>query len=1190
MATTYYVSNSGNDANTGLTTSLAWKSISKVNSTTFKAGDQILFQKGGTFYGGITVNNSGIKGNPITYGAYGTGANPIITGLTTVTAWTNLGNNIWESTSAVSTLPTCNVVVINGSLTPMGRYPNLGSIPAYGDYLRITSKTTTSITNSALTGTPNWTGATAVVRLHRTSLARIPIISQSGSTINFGKSSQFATNYGFFIQNSSLTLDAQNEWYYNPITKKIQVYSVVQPTDVKVASVEKVITIDREDYITIENLSIIGSNGYGIYKYNGGDSQRVKYNIRNCSINFTGLYGIYLNSIDNVLIENNSFYYSNGMAMYLSGNDHLTIRNNDIRHSGKIKGADIDASTYSAIGFSNGCLKVTVENNQIIDTGNNGITFDGDSVMIRNNFIDTFNQIIDDGAGITGGNRTTDETIDTGNTITGNIVINGIGADVGATVSGNANGGFSSGIYTADQITYLTISNNHISNCAFKGLFIKWSDYVNAIGNTVYDCYSIIQIEDWVSGVHHTVTGNIFVGTNRSVDVAKYMSHVDANFNTIQVADNNYYARPINNTNTISFAKTPNTGNTTLASWQAYSKLDLNSKTSPVSITSENDLQFEYNASKTVKTVSLSRPMIDVKGTKYASSVTLQPYSSVVLIKDPKPAQPEATSPVLTYTIPGIVQAEDYAAYNNVQYTQMRVATTDGGTKMGYNDAGDWYDYSVNVATAGTYTVTFRVANVATTVGQVQLLKGTAVLTTVDVAPTGGLENFVTLTKTVTLAAGTQTLRINAITAGVDYNWFEFKHANTCTATALTAFAQINGGLWQQTAASTINAGGSIVLGPQPTSGGTWSWTGPNGFTADTREIRINNIQATQVGNYVSSFTNSCGTKSSITNTITLNNVVSSKAIPGIVQAEDYAAHNNTEPAQMRIVTTDGGIKMGWNNVGDWYDYSVNVATAGAYMVTFRVANGTNSVSQFQLLKGTAVLTTVDISPTGGWDNFVTLTKNVTLTAGTQTLRINTVTAGVDYNWFEFKQANGCVATSLTPFAQLNSGMWQQTTVSTINPGGSIVLGPQPTSGGTWSWTGPNGFTANTREIRISNIQATQAGSYVSSFTNSCGIKSSISNTIEVVSFKSATVGINDRSIENEILIYPVPMTSMLNLKGVENVQKISVYNSVGQLLKQYQKGNETLFNIDVNELKSGIYFVELSNASEKITKKVIKK
>ncbi|HEY5124074.1 MAG TPA: hypothetical protein VIK14_10090, partial [Ignavibacteria bacterium] len=73
-ATDYYVSSSGNDSNNGLSSSTPWKTIIKVNSafSTMKPGDRILFNRGDTFYGTITVTKSGSTGNPITIGAYGT--------------------------------------------------------------------------------------------------------------------------------------------------------------------------------------------------------------------------------------------------------------------------------------------------------------------------------------------------------------------------------------------------------------------------------------------------------------------------------------------------------------------------------------------------------------------------------------------------------------------------------------------------------------------------------------------------------------------------------------------------------------------------------------------------------------------------------------------------------------------------------------------------------------------------------------------------------------------------------------------------------------------------------------------------------------------------------------------------------------------------------------------------------------
>ncbi|HET6557767.1 MAG TPA: right-handed parallel beta-helix repeat-containing protein [Prolixibacteraceae bacterium] len=56
IATDYYISPTGNDLNDGLTTMTPWASISKVNSTTFAAGDRILFQAGKTFHGNLILD------------------------------------------------------------------------------------------------------------------------------------------------------------------------------------------------------------------------------------------------------------------------------------------------------------------------------------------------------------------------------------------------------------------------------------------------------------------------------------------------------------------------------------------------------------------------------------------------------------------------------------------------------------------------------------------------------------------------------------------------------------------------------------------------------------------------------------------------------------------------------------------------------------------------------------------------------------------------------------------------------------------------------------------------------------------------------------------------------------------------------------------------------------------------------
>src|ERR1035437_8834850 len=220
-ATNYYFSVTGNDANNGTSTSTPWQTVSKFNSvsgyTQKNPGDSLLFKRGDTFYGSLRIGSSGSSGSPIVIGAYGTGSKPVITGFTTVSAWTNLGSNIWESIAAVSTLATCNMVTINGVNTPMGRYPNTG-------YLTFQSHSgTTSITSSSLTGTPNWTGAALVVRTNQFILDRTIITSQSGGTLTYSPALAYTPTdgFGYFIQNDSRTLDTANDWYYNPSTKKI---------------------------------------------------------------------------------------------------------------------------------------------------------------------------------------------------------------------------------------------------------------------------------------------------------------------------------------------------------------------------------------------------------------------------------------------------------------------------------------------------------------------------------------------------------------------------------------------------------------------------------------------------------------------------------------------------------------------------------------------------------------------------------------------------------------------------------------------------------------------------------------------------------------------------------------------------------------------------------------------------------
>jgi len=89
-ATTYYVAAAGSDSNNGTATGTPWAHApgmpgcaNNCAGVTLQPGDSVLFNRGDAWYGQtLTVTSSGASGSPITIGAYGSGANPILKGST----------------------------------------------------------------------------------------------------------------------------------------------------------------------------------------------------------------------------------------------------------------------------------------------------------------------------------------------------------------------------------------------------------------------------------------------------------------------------------------------------------------------------------------------------------------------------------------------------------------------------------------------------------------------------------------------------------------------------------------------------------------------------------------------------------------------------------------------------------------------------------------------------------------------------------------------------------------------------------------------------------------------------------------------------------------------------------------------------------------------------------------------------
>ncbi|MFZ1426528.1 MAG: hypothetical protein WAS21_07145 [Geminicoccaceae bacterium] len=88
MASTYHVDQAGKDSASGLSDATPWRTLARVNVTPLRAGDSVLLKRGGIWRESLAV-----PGHEITYGAYGTGADPVISGSNAVSGWTAQGSS-----------------------------------------------------------------------------------------------------------------------------------------------------------------------------------------------------------------------------------------------------------------------------------------------------------------------------------------------------------------------------------------------------------------------------------------------------------------------------------------------------------------------------------------------------------------------------------------------------------------------------------------------------------------------------------------------------------------------------------------------------------------------------------------------------------------------------------------------------------------------------------------------------------------------------------------------------------------------------------------------------------------------------------------------------------------------------------------------------------------------------------------
>lgn len=114
------------------------------------------------------------------------------------------------------------------------------------------------------------------------------------------------------------------------------------------------------------------------------------------------------------------------------------------------------------------------------------------------------------------------------------------------------------------------------------------------------------------------------------------------------------------------------------------------------------------------------------------------------------------------------------------------------------------------------------------------------------------------------------------------------------------------------------------------------------------------------------------------------------------MQAENFSAQNGVQVE----ACSEGGSDVGWIDTGDWLAYnSIAFPSSGNYRVECRVASPSGGTLSLDLNAGGILLGQVQVPPTGGWQNWTTVSHTVSVAAGTPNVGLYAAQSGWNINW-----------------------------------------------------------------------------------------------------------------------------------------------------------------------------------------------
>ncbi len=311
------------------------------------------------------------------------------------------------------------------------------------------------------------------------------------------------------------------------------------------------------------------------------------------------------------------------------------------------------------------------------------------------------------------------------------------------------------------------------------------------------------------------------------------------------------------------------------------------------------------------------------------------------------------------------------------------------------------------------------------------------------------------------------------------------------------------------------------------TGGGTYSWSGPSGFSDTNQNPSLGGAVLSMAGVYTVTVTLPGGCTASATTTIAVNTVPSVGANVSL---------NTVCQGQSVVFSGSGANSYSWNNgVTDGVPFIP--AITNTYTVTGTALNGctataTTTVTVNTLPNATANSNsplcdgqTLNLTSGGGTDydwmgpnSYVQNNTQNPSIPGVTTINAGTYTVTVT-------DGNGCSNTAST-LVVINSNL--TITAGSNSPvcdGSDLLLSVTNVGGATYDWSGPNSYISNTQNPTITGASFVNAGTYTVTATN---LGCSGTSTVTVVINALPTPVANSNS--------PVCEGSSLDLTGTGGI------------------------------------------------------